>query len=173
MIYTCFRLDELQCGVSGANVGINIATDGVSVGPSYDLVSATWENQQQFFDGNDTKQRTDNMGLGINLGVNSIGAGVSGNLEKKMTTNHLNAMPLSDNYKNEIFKAQVQGGISYFKNQALIDNNRINTKMLVPGLANNPNYTSVAKEINQKVKILENIYSELDSGNKTYKDFLK
>ncbi|MCL2650042.1 MAG: hypothetical protein FWD60_03320 [Candidatus Azobacteroides sp.] len=159
--------------LSGANVGISVATDGVSVGPSYDLVSATWEKQQQFFDGNDTKQRTDNMGLGINLGINSIGAGVSDNLGKKTTANHLNTMPFSDDYKNEIFKAQVQGGISYFKNQALIDNNRINAKTVVPGLAYNPNYTPAAKEINQKVIILENIYSELNSGHKTYKNYLK
>ena len=159
--------------LSGANVGVSIGTDGVNFGPSYDLVSATWEKQQQFFDGNDTKQRTDNMGLGVNLGVNSIGTGASDNLEKKTITNHLNTMPFSDDYKNEIFKAQVQGGISYFKNQALLDNNRIDAMKVVPGLAYNPDYTSMAKDINQKVIILEKIYSELNSGHTTYKDYLK
>jgi len=158
--------------LSGANVGVNIGTDGVDFGTSYDLVNVTFEKQQLYFDGNNIVQRSDKREAGVNFGISNIGGDASSKLTNEKTVNNLNTMPLSDDFKNKVFKEQVQNGISYLKNQALLDNIRKNAEKSVTGQVHNISYTP-AKVIEQKVITLENIYSELNSGNKTYKDYLK
>jgi len=158
--------------LSGANVGVNIGTDGVDFGTSYDLVNVTFEKQQLYFDGNNIVQRSDKREAGVNFGISNIGGDASSKLTNEKTANNLNTMPLSDDFKNKVFKEQVQNGISYLKNQASLDDIRKNAEKSVSGQVHNISYTP-AKIIKQKVMILENIYLELNSGNKTYKDYLK
>ena len=158
--------------LSGANVGVNIGTDDVNFGPSYDLVNVTFGKQQSYFDGNNIVQRSDKREAGVNFGISNMGGDASSKLTNEKTANSLNTMPLSDEFKNKIFKEQVQNGISYLKNQALLDDIRKNTEKSVAGQVQKISYTP-AKVIEQKVMILENIYSELKSGNKTFKDYLK